>query len=139
MDIFVYGTLRDRGVREAVLGHPVAMTIAARKPDYAQRLVKGRSFPMLKPRAGSVAEGLILCDLSEDDIAALDAFEGETYRRRASSVVDDDGKQRQVYIYEETAGYEDGGAFDLDDWAHRLRDDFISGFMKKRGFNAPKT
>ena len=138
MDIFVYGTLRDEGVRNAVLGHGVARVEKASKPGYSQRWVKGATYPMIKPMEGEVAQGVILCDLPEADVARLDEFEGENYQRRPSTAIAEDGSERDVYIYEETAGFEDGGFFDLADWAARWRDDFIAGFMKGRGFDGPE-
>ncbi|MCE2517858.1 MAG: gamma-glutamylcyclotransferase [Alphaproteobacteria bacterium] len=138
MDIFVYGTLRDEGVRNAVLGHAVPVVINATKPGFSQRWVKGATYPMIKPMEGQVAQGVILCGLPESDVARLDAFEGENYERRPSTAIAEDGSTRDVYIYEETAGFEDGGFFDLADWAARLRGDFIAGFMKGRGFDEPE-
>lgn len=142
MDIFVYGTLRDKGVREAVLGHPVAKIIPARIIGYSQRWVKGEAFPMIRPYENQTAEGMILCGLSDADVDKLDRFEGVNYQRQPLTAVDDDGNEHQVEVYHDIsqygAQYEDGGFFDLDDWAARSRDDFISNFMQSRGFDAPK-
>lgn len=135
--IFVYGTLRDSGVRDAVLGHPVQRLTKAFISDHAARLVKNETWPMLKPMAGATAEGLILHDLDDADLAALDAFEGSSYQRVSTLVFTDSGVQEKVWLYQETAGYEDGGPFVLEDWRRQHRAGFISRFMQDRGFPAP--
>lgn len=69
MDAFVYGTLCDPAQCEAVLGH------AAYGPDatlVGLHRVEGR-YPTLAP--GGDADGRVL-RLREDDLDALDAYEG---------------------------------------------------------------
>ncbi len=137
MDIFVYGTLRDEGVRNAVLGHPVPSVMHAHKPDYSARLVKNETYPMIKPMPGMQADGLILMGLGAEDIATLDRFEGEHYERQATDVTLEDGRQYQTDMYVEIAGRDEDGPFDLDDWLTTKREDFISSFMQNRGFERP--
>lgn len=138
MHIFVYGTLRDEGVRNAVLGHPVAQVMSAHKLDHSARLVKGEAYPMIKPLAGENAQGMILMDLSADDIAQLDRFEGENYRRTSTEVILEDGTSFITEMYVEIAGRDEDGPFDLEGWLQSKREDFITGFMQGRGFDRPK-
>ena len=135
--IFVYGTLRDEGVRNAVLGHAVTSVMAATLPEYSARLVKGESYPMIKPMAGEVAEGMILDGLSADDIAALDRFEGEHYRRVKVDVLLKDASVFHTEMYIETLGRDEDGPFDLEGWLLTRREDFITSFMQGRGFDRP--
>ena len=138
MDIFVYGTLRDEGVRNAVLGHPVGEAIAAFKPDHSARLVKGETYPMIKPMQGHNAQGMILSGLSQEDILRLDAFEGENYRRTPTQVTLKDGTIYETEMYVEIAGRDEDGPFDLEGWLTSKREDFITGFMQGRGFDRPE-
>ena len=138
MDIFVYGTLRDEGVRNAVLGHPVEAFEPALKPDHSARLVKGEAYPMIKPMTGMNAEGMILKGLSADDIAILDRFEGENYQRIATNVMLADGTVFETEMYVEIAGRDEDGPFDLEGWLVSKREDFIQSFMQGRGFDRPK-
>lgn len=81
--LFLYGTLQDPDVLAAVLGRTVAdrQLIAATAPDCAAVYLTGRVYPALVSRPGSAAPGLLLVQVSAEDLAALDAFEGDEYRR----------------------------------------------------------
>ena len=140
MAVFVYGTLRDRGVLNAVLGHDGAAGLPAWIDDHVALLARGHNFPMLRPdtdgRADGRAEGVLLTNLSAADIAALDAFEGETYQRRTMTVMTASG-QVEADIYIDDGSYEDGGVFDLAEWELNHRDSFIDHFMEARGFDKP--
>jgi hypothetical protein len=81
--LFLYGTLRDPEILAAVLGRSPSGDdlVLATAPDCAAVGFPDRPYPALVRRAGSVAEGLLLKRVTPRDIAALDAFEGEEYRR----------------------------------------------------------
>lgn len=80
--LFLYGTLRDPDILAAVLGRTVAVRqlIAATAPDCVAVYFPGRVHPALLRRPGSAAPGLLLVQASAD-LLALDAFEGDEYRR----------------------------------------------------------
>jgi gamma-glutamylcyclotransferase (GGCT)/AIG2-like uncharacterized protein YtfP len=82
LPLFLYGTLRDADILAAVLGRIVPETdlVTAHAPDYAAVYFPGQVYPALVARPGSVAPGLLLAPTA-DDLAALDAFEGDEYRR----------------------------------------------------------
>ena len=140
MAVFVYGTLRDRGVLDAVLGHDSAEGQTAWIDDHVALLAKGHHFPMLRPdpdgRADGRADGVLLTNLSTADITALDAFEGDTYQRKTMTVMTAAG-QIEADIYIDDGSYEDGGVFDLTEWEMNHRDSFINSFMEARGFDKP--
>jgi len=137
MDVFVYGTLRDKSILEAVIGHPVARVTPARIRGYEARLVLGHDFPMIRPAPQGQAEGLILHDLDPADVAALNNFEGTTYTLEPMAVTCLNGQEHTALVYVDTGIYEDGGPFDLDIWASQLRQGFVEKFMKGRGFGQP--
>lgn len=136
MTVFVYGTLRDRTVLATVLGHDRTESQKAWIDGYGARLVKGEHFPMLRPIPGQRAEGLLLTNLNEDDLKALDAFEGETYPRTPMVVSTETG-QVNAGIYIDDGSYDDGGPFVLADWEANHRAFFINSFMEPRGFGKP--
>jgi gamma-glutamylcyclotransferase (GGCT)/AIG2-like uncharacterized protein YtfP len=86
--LFVYGTLQDADILSAVLGRPTDMTSLrpATAPGYRAVAYPGRVYPALVAAAADNAPGLLLEDLSEADIALLDAFEGEEYGRQTIAV-----------------------------------------------------
>jgi gamma-glutamylcyclotransferase (GGCT)/AIG2-like uncharacterized protein YtfP len=81
--LFLYGTLRDPDILTAVLGRTVAARdlVAATAPDCAAVYFPGQLYPALVWRAGGAAPGLLLTHATMDDLMALDAFEGDEYRR----------------------------------------------------------
>jgi gamma-glutamylcyclotransferase (GGCT)/AIG2-like uncharacterized protein YtfP len=81
--LFLYGTLRDPDILAAVLGRAMAEgdLVAAAAPDCAAVYFPGQLYPALVQRTGGSAPGLLLSRATADDMAALDAFEGDQYRR----------------------------------------------------------
>jgi hypothetical protein len=74
--LFVYGTLMDRATLESVLGHRYrGEQLRAQLPGYARRLVAGWDFQLLFPDSMGVTNGQLLLDLSDADLAILDAYE----------------------------------------------------------------
>jgi hypothetical protein len=89
--LFVYGTLQDADVLGAVLGRPVDMAGLRRAlaPGYRAVACPGRVYPALAVSGADAAPGLLLESLSGLDLAVLDAFEGEEYRRGTITVLVD--------------------------------------------------
>lgn len=88
MPLFLYGTLRDPDILAAVLGRAVAPAdlVSATASGCVAVYYPGRLYPALVRRAGTAAPGLLLIRATVDDLAALDAFEGDEYRRGALEV-----------------------------------------------------
>lgn len=87
--LFLYGTLRDPDILAAVLGRIVSADemVAATAPDCAAVYFPDQLYPALVSRAGTAAPGLLLARATTHDFLALDAFEGDQYRRGAVQVV----------------------------------------------------
>ncbi len=101
MALFVYGTLQDADVLAAVLGRPVdiAALRPASAPDFKAVAYPGRVYPALVPCPGTTAPGLLIGGLDPLDLAVLDAFEGEEYRRTTITIVlDENAVQAQAYL-----------------------------------------
>ena len=98
--LFVYGTLQDADVLGAVLGRPVDTAVLRRvtAPSYRAVAYPGRVYPALVVSAGDAAPGLLLEHLTELDVAVLDAFEGDEYRREPITVLLD-GTQHLAQAY----------------------------------------
>jgi L-ascorbate metabolism protein UlaG (beta-lactamase superfamily)/gamma-glutamylcyclotransferase (GGCT)/AIG2-like uncharacterized protein YtfP len=87
--LFVYGTLRDRQVLATVLGRPVAGRTLhdASAPGWCAVFYPGETYPALIPAKGDAAPGLLITDVSADDLARLDVYEGNQYARKAILVM----------------------------------------------------
>lgn len=81
--LFFYGTLRDADILTAVLGRMVssAHLLPADASDCATVYFPGQVYPALVARPGARVTGLLLLEPTARDVMALDAFEGDQYRR----------------------------------------------------------
>lgn len=81
MNLFAYGTLMWPDILEDVVGRNVDGCPAVL--ENVRRLrVKNEVYPSLVSCEGGEVSGVLYCGLSEQDIAALDRFEGPEYDRR---------------------------------------------------------
>ncbi|MFY0691801.1 MAG: gamma-glutamylcyclotransferase [Paracoccaceae bacterium] len=72
--LFFYGTLRDIDLLQVVTGREVAPQ-PARLPGYEVFWAAGQDFPMIAPDPDGQAEGIILRDLSPQEVARFDYYE----------------------------------------------------------------
>ena len=98
-NLFFYGTLRHVPLLEIVLGRGAsALKISqARLPDHLVSAVAEGPFPMIAAQAGAVAEGLLIEDLSADDVARIDFYEG-SFAYDLVSVTLANGQASEVYL-----------------------------------------
>ena len=97
MNVFTYGSLMYAGVWLRV----VTGTYAQQKGVVRgfQRLrVNNEHYPGLIKGEGDVA-GVVYIDVSAGDMARLDQFEGELYRRELVEVVVEDESRIQAFVY----------------------------------------
>lgn len=73
-DMFFYGTLCHPPLLACVLGRAVDLQPAS-LPDHAVHWAEGGAFPILLPRPGARAEGVLVRGLSAADVARLDYYE----------------------------------------------------------------
>ena len=78
--VFVYGTLQHPPLLHRLLGR-VPASVPAELAGHRAAPLAGRPYPGLVRDDGHVARGRIIIDLSDDDLATLDAFEGPEYGR----------------------------------------------------------
>jgi len=80
MHIFTYGSLMFSEVwQRMVRGHYSCAPGSAR--DHARFVVKNETYPGMVSAAGETVRGIVYFDVAPHDVVALDAFEGEDYRR----------------------------------------------------------
>jgi len=79
--IFFYGSLRDRSLLEVVLGRDVdaADLAPARVTDHAACRITGEDYPVLLPRPGAGAEGVLFRNATAADLDRLAYFEEAEY------------------------------------------------------------
>ena len=79
--LFFFGSLRDKGLLEIVLGRPVLDSALrpAQAEGFAALELGHEAYPYLAERAGATAVGMVALGLDADDLARLEYFEEAEY------------------------------------------------------------
>lgn len=97
-NVFTYGSLMfDEVWQQVVAGR--YRSAPATLHDHQRHALNGLSYPGVVASPGAQVEGQLYLDVSAEDMARLDAFEGAEYRRDALRVVLEDGEQRDAWTY----------------------------------------
>lgn len=127
--LFIYGTLQDPDILAAALGRQVEAQALqpASAPNYRAVVFPGRVYPALVAATGATAPGHVLHALNEADMAALDGFEGEEYRRQTITVLVA-GQPAAAQTYLPVAAVDPAGpAWSLSDWTARHKAEVLAG------------
>ena len=113
--VFLYGTLRHKGLLEIVLGHvPDDRLRACELEGYRVARAAGHDFPLILAQEGQRCEGLLLCDVTPQEQARLDYYElGFGYRLLP---VVCEGQQTWVYFPEPDL-WRAGEPWSLEHWS----------------------
>jgi len=98
--LFTYGSLMFEDVwNRLIKGNYLSQQ--ASLAGYARRSVKGDEYPVIF-KANELVEGVVYYDINEEDMAILDAFEGEYYERtEVELLVKNEPIQACVYVLKE--------------------------------------
>jgi len=114
-DLFFYGTLCDVPLLEIVLGR-TATGVAAHLADHRVTWVANEPFPMIQRAQGAVAEGVLVCDLSDEDVARLSFYEGGyVFDLDDVTVFTEDGL-RVAQVFRPVGNWQPGAPWSLPDW-----------------------
>ena len=131
--MFFYGTLRALEVREAVLGKDIDKHKSNKAIIYKHQVYKvmNVNYPLITYTNNSQdkVEGLLVHNISEEELKKLDVFEGKNYFR-AKVQVEVHGQLFNVEIYmpDKTMGLDQ--IWDFEDWYKNNMEDFF-----KKEFN----
>jgi gamma-glutamylcyclotransferase (GGCT)/AIG2-like uncharacterized protein YtfP len=90
MHVFTYGSLMFSEIWQRVVrGHYLSAT--ATLVDHARYALADDTYPGMVAQPQASVEGVLYYDVDEQDIAALDVFEGSEYRRENVNVVIESG------------------------------------------------
>ena len=88
-NVFTYGSLMFPAVWTRVVSASYR-SVAATLPGFRRQRVRGEDYPALervaKEDRRATVDGILYLDVSPGDLALLDAFEGEDYRRIEATV-----------------------------------------------------
>jgi len=85
LDLFVYGTLMVPEVMRRVCGYARAGEPALLH-DYRRRRVSGEVYPGIVASVGDAVGGVVYRNVRRTQLAVLDVFEGDMYRREVVNV-----------------------------------------------------
>ncbi|WP_151632205.1 gamma-glutamylcyclotransferase family protein [Noviherbaspirillum aerium] len=98
--VFTYGSLMFPQVWQRVVRGDYRSAPAV-LDGHARFALAGETYPGTIVRSGASVAGIVYFDVSDADVAALDAFEGSEYRRDRVRVRLDSGElaDAQTYLY----------------------------------------
>ncbi len=95
--LFVYGTLADPAVCAGLLGR-VPAPAPAELRGYTRHAVRGEAYPAIVAKPNGLVKGIVYEDISQAELDALDAYEGDEYGR-IRVCVETEADQIQVWVY----------------------------------------
>lgn len=97
--VFTYGTLMFPAVWAQVVGRACSPT-AARVHGFERRAIRGAPYPAVVAEADAPPlTGVLHRDLTRDELARLDRYEGPLYRRCRTPVELRDGGSVDAWLY----------------------------------------
>lgn len=102
--LFVYGTLANPAVCAGLLGR-VPRPVPARLRGYARHEVRGEAYPAIVAKSNGLVKGIVYEDISQTELDALDAYEGDEYGR-IGVFVETETNRIQVWVYVWAGGTE---------------------------------
>jgi nudix-type nucleoside diphosphatase (YffH/AdpP family) len=116
---FFYGTLCHPPLLELVLGRLPPMQ-PARLADHAVRWAAGEAFPIILPAPGAAAEGVFVPDITAEEAARLDFYEGGFGYEVHPVSVAHDGTETPALVYMPEPGqWQPGAPWRLAEWEAR--------------------
>lgn len=133
MHVFTYGSLMFAEVwRPLVTGRYASMTVWL--ADFARQGVRGATYPGIVAAPGAQTRGRLYLDVAPADLASLDAFEGDEYRRQTVAVElrCEAGPratlEAQAYVLADPRRL-DGSPWDVDRFAREWADGFYQSHV----------
>ena len=97
--LFVYGTLQFPSILKRLTGKTFSSKPAILK-CFKRCCVKDCDYPALIPLAGANTKGLILEDIDDVSLKAIDFFEGDEYKRKkVTAIVEGEKVTALVYVW----------------------------------------
>lgn len=103
--LFAYGTLMIEEIMETVTGSTFK-SIDALLQGHVRYRMRDVLYPGIVKNEGSVVRGTVYCDIDDDTMSRLDAFEDDVYERVVVDVLASDGDRLEACTYRIKDGYE---------------------------------
>jgi len=133
---FLYGSLRDSDIRDIVFADSLNNTVIvpAIAYDHATYYYPGESFPILIPKKGFKAEGLLLLEPDSEALSRMEYYEGDAYEIGRLNVELDSGDEVNAAFNRAKALDEHSveQIWHFEEWQSKQKKEFIqltAGFM----------
>ncbi|MDH5361409.1 MAG: gamma-glutamylcyclotransferase [Gammaproteobacteria bacterium] len=103
-DVFAYGTFLFPKIMDAITGRAHDGQ-KARLYNFAAFKVKGDIYPGIWPLQDVQTDGVLYHNVSEEELEAMDRYEGEEYSRELLEVETEDGEMHKAWVYIFRAAY----------------------------------
>ncbi len=117
--LFFYGTLRHLPLLEVALGRALdpAKVHQATLADHAVHWVKNEPFPMILQAQGETAQGLVVTDMTDHDVARVDYYEGGfAYTLKPVEAQTNAGPVQARVYFPDAGRWTPGEPWSLADW-----------------------
>ena len=134
--VFTYGSLMFTEVWKPIVSRPLA-SVAAVLQDFAREGVRGQRYPGIRREAGARTPGRLYLNVDDDELARLDAFEGDEYRRESVQVIVTSRDGRSLALTAEVYCFTDPAGLNGEPWDPvRFARESAAGFYHE---HAPRT
>ena len=136
MHIFTYGTLMVTDVFRTVTGKTYQKQKAVLE-GYSRFRLAGKHYPGIVKTADDRVEGIVYLNITENDMAKLDEFEGDLYAREEVAVKLENGGRINATAYIVKKGHENclsNEPWNLDEFIIHHLNDFLEndpGFLNR--------
>lgn len=127
-NLFVYGTLMIPKIARMVVGFSsIEKAILQGYRVYGLIWCNHRlMYPAIKEEKGAVSHGILFRNLSDSELGAFDAYEGDQYFRKKVIVKTDTGStEAWLYEWNNPEGYTLEGSWDRNHFEQNLMEDFL--------------
>jgi gamma-glutamylcyclotransferase (GGCT)/AIG2-like uncharacterized protein YtfP len=129
--VFTYGSLMFPDVWAQLVTRPRA-SVAARLADHIREAVRGQRYPGIRRQPGAQTLGRLYLDITEQELAKLDQFEGEEYLRESVVVTIETEDGRRLDLPAEVYRYADAAGLDGEPWdAARFARESAASFYRE--------
>ncbi|ESQ47052.1 hypothetical protein EUTSA_v10027966mg [Eutrema salsugineum] len=131
-NVFVYGSFQEPDIVKIMLDRtPEILSVTL--PGFKRFRLKGRLYPCIVPSEAGEVHGKVLMGLTNEELASLDAVEGNEYERVVVGVVRKDNFEKmtvKTYIWINKDDPNICGEWDFEEWKQLHMPKFMETFKK---------
>ncbi|CAH2079907.1 unnamed protein product [Thlaspi arvense] len=131
-NVFVYGSFQEPEIVNIMLERTPEI-ISVTLPGFKRFRLKGRLYPCVIPFEAGEVHGKLLMGLTDEELANVDAVEGNEYERVTVEVVRKDNSEKmtvKTYLWVNKDDPDMYGEWDFEEWKRLHKQKFIESFKE---------